>query len=185
MNVMKTEIALASRQQPVERKGFLQRIYYGVKKFFKKIVKFSKKIFRWVVSFYEKFKGLLKKVFGSLFEKLSAGIRAFMTGLQFLLGNSETITMDGPNLMASVIKIDGDCYNIIAGRPANEAVIKHQEMITYKVRSLHFALAVVGGVLSIVVRSLSVISWPFLLMTIINTIKEISKSYQELNIITN
>ncbi len=185
MSVLKAEISLASEAQPKERKGFLQRVYYGVKKFFKKVIKISKIIFELVVKLAEKFKDLLKKVFGKLFDNLYTGIKAFVDGLRFFLGHKETITQDGENVIASAIRLDGDCYNIVIGKSAHLIVDEHNRMVKYHVKSMRFALAVVGGVLKIFMYAISVFSWPLLIMTIVKTVKQIKETYQNLNLVTN
>lgn len=185
MNVIKAEIALASTDKPVERKGFLQRVYYGIKKFFRKIAKFSKKIFKWVAFFVEKFKGILKKVFDGLFDRLSTGIKAFIDGVRTLLGRNGVISSNENGMILSVIRVDGDCHNIVAGNEAISLVDQHIKSVNIQVKNLHFSLAIVGGVLKILATSLSVLSWPLLLMTIVKTVKRISESYQNLNIVTN
>ena len=183
MELLKIEIALASRKQPEEKKGFLKRIYFGVKKFLKKVVAVSKKIFGWIVHLAKKFWGLLKKVFGHFFAKLSKGIRAFVDGMRFLLGKKSTTTTGENGLISSVIRLDGDCYSIVAG---NTSVITHEHnhKIKYNVTSMEFALSVVGGVLNIVVKALSVLSWPMLIFAIVKVFKHISESYQKLELIT-
>jgi hypothetical protein len=185
MNVIKAEIAIASQNKPVERKGFLQRVYFGVKKIFNKIAKFSRKIFTWVVRFADQFKEILKKVFGGLFDRLSAGIKAFIAGIKTILGRSGVISSAENSMIASVIRLDGDCYNIVAGNKAVTLVDTHMNSVNTQVKNLQFSLAIVGGVLKIVATSLSVLSWPMLMMTIVKTVRQITETYRNLNIVTN
>lgn len=185
MNVIKAEIAIASQNKPVERKGFLQRVYFGIKKIFNKIAKFSRKVFTWVVRFADHFKEILKKVFGGLFDRLSTGIKAFIAGIKTILGRGGVISSAENGMIASVIRLDGDCYNIVAGNKAISLVDTHMKSVDIQVKNLQFSLAVVGGVLKIIATSLSVLSWPMLMMTIIKTVKQITKTYRNLNIVTN
>jgi hypothetical protein len=185
MSVLKAEVSLASEAQPRERKGFLQRIYYGVKKFFKKVASISKVIFELVVKLAEKFRGMLKKIFGKLFDDLYTGIKAFIDGLKFFLGRKETVTENEEGMIASVIRLDGDCYNIAIGNSPDQLVDQHNKMIRYQVKSMRFALAVVGGVLKIFMYAITVFSWPLLIMAIVKTMKNIKETYQNLNLVTN
>lgn len=185
MNVIKGEIATASENKPVERKGFLQRVYYGVKKIFSKIAKFSRKIFVWVVRFADQFKEILKKVFGGFFDSLSTGIRAFIAGIKTILGRGGIISSSENGMIASVIRLDGDCYNFVTGNKSITLVDRHIKSVDTQVKNLRFSLAIVGGVLKIVAASLSVFSWPMLMMTIVKTAKQITETYRNLNIVTN
>jgi hypothetical protein len=185
MNVIKGEIATASENKPVERKGFLQRVYYGVKKIFSKIAKFSRKIFVWVVRFADQFKEILKKVFGGFFDSLSTGIRAFIAGIKTILGRGGIISSSENGMIASVIRLDGDCYNFVTGNKSITLVDTHIKSVDTQVKNLRFSLAIVGGVLKIVATSLSVFSWPMLMMTIVKTAKQITETYRNLNIVTN
>jgi hypothetical protein len=185
MNVIKGEIATASENKPVERKGFLQRVYYGVKKIFSKIAKFSRKIFVWVVRFADQFKEILKKVFGGFFDSLSNGIRAFIAGIKTILGRGGIISSSENGMIASVIRLDGDCYNFVTGNKSITLVDTHIKSVDTQVKNLRFSLAIVGGVLKIVATSLSVFSWPMLMMTIVKTAKQITETYRNLNIVTN
>lgn len=185
MAVLKTEIALATEVQPKERHGLLQRVYFGFRRFLKKVVKISKKIFRWVVELAEKFRDILKKVFGQVFEDLYTGIKAFIDGMKFLLGRKATITSDEENMIASVIRLDGDCYNIISGGTATLLIEHHIKSIQYHVKSMHFALTVIGGVLRTFLNAIAVFSWPLLVFTIVKVVRNIKESYQKLNLVIN
>jgi hypothetical protein len=88
-------------------------------------------------------------------------------------------------MIASVIRLDGDCHNIVAGNKAISLIDQHIKSVNIQVKNLRFSLAIVGGVLKILATSLSVLSWPLLLMTLIKTVKQITESYQILNIVTN
>jgi hypothetical protein len=183
LELLKLEIAVASKNEPEEKKGFLKRIYFGVKKFFKKLVSISKKIFRWIADLTKKFWGLLKKVFGHFFGKLAKGIKAFVDGIKFLLGKKSTTTFNDSSLISSVIRMDGDCYNIVAG-DAREVAPEHTRKIKYNVTSMEFALSIVGGVINIVIKAFNMLSWPMLIFSIVKIFKNISESYQKLELIT-
>ncbi|MEJ2594967.1 MAG: hypothetical protein P8100_07540 [bacterium] len=183
MDLLKTEIAATSKSEPEEKKGFLKRIYFGVKKFFQKVISISKKIFGWIVKLAKKFWGLLKKVFGHFFAKLAKGIKAFVDGIKFLLGKKGTTTTHEKGMIASVIRMDGDCYNFVAG-DVSLIIQQHNHKIKYNTTSMEFALSVVGGVLNIVMKAFSVLSWPMLIFSIIKVFKHISESYKKLELIT-
>ena len=183
LDVMKAQLKTASDKPPEEKQGFLKRIYFGIKKFFKKIIKISKKIFDWVVKLAKQFWGLLKKVFGHFFKKLAKGIKAFVDGIKFLIGKKSTTTHNEKGLVSSVIRIDGDSYSIVSGD--SKAILSHHtKKIRYSVTSLDFALTIVGGVVTIVTRAMSVFSWPMLIFSIIKIFKNISEAYQNIEFTT-
>jgi len=183
MDALKFELAQASVKKPEEKKGLLKRIYFGIKKFFKKIISVSKKIFGWVVKYAKQFWGILKKVFGHFFQKLAKGIKAFVDGMKFLLGKKSTVTATENGLIASVIRLDGDAFNMVTA-DASLLVAEHTHKIRYSVTSLDFALTIVGGVLNIVLKAISVVSWPMLIFAIIKIFRNISESYKKLEFIT-
>lgn len=183
--VLKTEIAHDTEVQPKERNGLLQRVYFGFKQFLKKVVKISKMIFRWVVELAEKFRDILKKVFGQVFDDMYTGIKAFIDGMKFLLGRKATITSDEDNMIASVIRVDGDCYNIVSGGTVALLIESHNKAIQYNVRSMHFALTIIGGVLRTFLNAIAVFSWPLLVFTIARMVRNIKESFQKLNLVTN
>lgn len=183
--VLKTEIAHDTEVQPKERNGLLQRVYFGFKQFLKKVVKISKMIFRWVVELAEKFRDILKKVFGQVFDDMYTGIKAFIEGVKFLMGRKATITSDEASMIASVIRLDGDCYNIVSGSTATLLIERHNKTIQYHVKSMHFVLTIVGGVIRTFLNAIAVFSWPLLVFTIVQVVRNIKESYQKLNLLTN
>jgi hypothetical protein len=139
----------------------------------------------WVVRFADQFKEILKKVFGGFFDSLSTGIRAFIAGIKTILGRGGIISSSENGMIASVIRLDGDCYNFVTGNKSITLVDTHIKSVDTQVKNLRFSLAIVGGVLKIVATSLSVFSWPMLMMTIVKTAKQITETYRNLNIVTN
>jgi hypothetical protein len=142
-------------------------------------------IFRWVVELAEKFRDILKKVFGQVFDDMYTGIKAFIDGVKFLLGRKATITSDEASMIASVIRLDGDCYNIVSGSTATLLIERHNKTIQYHVKSMHFALTIIGGVLRTFLNAITVFSWPLLVFTIVRMVRNIKESFQKLNLVTN
>lgn len=179
---LKLQIAEESGTAPQERKGFLQRVYFGIGRFFKKLARFTRKIFGWIVRFVKLFGGLLKKIFSHFFRKLSQGIQAFLDGIKFMFGRKGTISQDEKGTVVSLIRADGDAFSIVAGE--GQTLIRgHIQKIKYGVSSMAFALAIVGGVLRAIIKVVSVITWPLLVFTIINIVKQISEAYKKIEII--
>ena len=92
-------------------------------------------------------------------------------------------TKNDEGLISSVIRMDGDCFNIVAGNSGG-IIHEHSKKIKYNVTSMEFALTIVGGVLNIVMKAFSVLSWPMLIFSIIKIFKNISESYKKLELIT-
>jgi hypothetical protein len=184
MELLKIELQIASKKEPEEKKGFLKRIYFGVKKFFQKVARISKNIFGWVVHLTKKFWGILKKVFGHFFSKLAIGIKAFVDGIKYMFGRKGTVTQNETGLIASAIRIDGDSYSIVGGN-STLLLKEHTNKVKYNVTSMEFALDIVSGVLKIVINAFNMLSWPMLFFTIIKIFKNISESYKKLELVTS
>ncbi|MEZ5083633.1 MAG: hypothetical protein R2750_09305 [Bacteroidales bacterium] len=180
---LKSEILADSASKPQERKGLLQRIYFGIKKIIKKVFKIAKNIFNWIVETTKKFWGLLKKVFRHFFENLRNGIKAFADGMKFLLGKREVTTTGQEGLIASKMQFDGDSFNLVLGQ-SNSLVETHLGKMQYHAATLQFSVAVVGGVINIVKNILNVLSWPLLVFTIIKIYKHIKEAYTKLQLAT-
>lgn len=183
MALLKTEIKLTSQQKPEEKHGLLKRIYFGIKNFFNKLLKISRNIFNWIVKYTKKFWGLLKKVFSHFFSKLEKGIKAFLDGIKYLVGKKSTTTKNETGLIASKFSFDGDSFCLVSGS-FNEIINDHIKQIKYNVSSMAFSLDVVGGVLKIIITAVNVLSWPLLIFSIIKTFKQISESYQKIELKT-
>lgn len=180
---LKSEILADSASKPQERKGLLQRIYFGMKKIIKKVFKIAKNIFNWIVETTKKFWGLLKKVFRHFFENLRNGIKAFAEGMKFLLGKREVTTAGREGLIASKMQFDGDSFNLVLGHPAS-LIETHMGKMQYHAATLQFSVAVVGGVINIIKNILNVLSWPLLVFTIIKIYKHIKDAYTKLQLAT-
>ena len=180
---LKAEILVDSESKPLERKGLLQRIYFGIKKIIKKVFKIAKNVFSWIVETTKKFWGLLKKVFGHFFENLRNGIKAFADGMKFLLGKREVSTASDVGLIASKMQFDGDSFNLVLGQ-TNSLVETHVGKMQYHAATLQFSVAVVGGVINIIKNILNVLSWPLLVFTIIKIYKHIKEAYTKLQLAT-
>jgi len=183
LEILKTEIAIASAQKPEEKKGFLKRVYFGIRRFFRKVVRFSKKIFHWIVQLSRSFMGILKKIFGHFFSNLAKGIKAFIEGIKYLFGKKSTVTVKEDKVISSVIRIDGDSISFVS-QNATELMHEHLQKIRYHTTSMIFSLSIVGGVINIVLKALSVISWPMILFSIIRIYRNISESYKRIEFIT-
>jgi len=183
LEILKDEITIASTQKPEEKKGFLKRVYFGIKRFFRKVVRFSKKIFHWIVQLSRSFMGILKKIFGHFFNNLAKGIKAFIDGIKFLFGKKSTVTVKEDKVISSVIRIDGDSTSFVS-QNATELMHEHLQKIRYHTTSMIFSLSIVGGVLNIVMKAISVISWPMILFSIIRIYRNISESYKRIEFIT-
>lgn len=179
---IKVSVTQNSNNPPKERKGLLQRVYAGVKRVIRKALRFFNKIFKWLITNIKKAFKFLSKIFKSFFETLSAGIKAFLNGIKFLLGKKQLMSTEANGFVYSQWKLDADAFSLSNGA-SKELMASHIKRANYEWATLKFALVIVGSILQIISRSLNVLSWPFLILTIARTFKRISASYQ--TIITN
>jgi hypothetical protein len=177
---LKFDIYKQSEEKPKERKGLLQRIYYGVKRLLKKAFRFVKKIFNWVKDKVEKAWGLLKGLFRNFFEDLQMGIRAFVDGINFIFGKKGIESNLENESIYSKFSIDGDSVSLTTSRISN--VLKlHIQNVDHNINAMKFTLAIVAGILKLIINMVSIITWPLLLMNIIKIYKNISGAYQDLS----
>ncbi len=179
---LKSDIYNDANKKPQQRKGFLQRIYFGTKQLLKKAFRFARKIFSWIKTQASKAWGFLKKLFRNYFENLRSGIKAFVDGFKFLFGQKFIESSINGQMIASKFSIDGDSVSITSNQ-IGDVLETHLHLIGYNIKSMKFTLAIVTGVLKLIIGMINIISWPLLLVNIIKIYKNISISYQEIKII--
>ncbi len=177
---LKSDIYNESAQPPKERKGLLQRIYYGFKRLIKKAFRFVKKVFDWIKNKVEKAWGLLKGLFRNFFENLQMGIRAFLDGINFIFGKKGIQSLAGDEMIITKFSIDGDSVSISTSQ-ISKVLEHHLQNVGYNINSMKFTLAIVAGILKLIIKMVSIITWPLLLMNIIKIFKNISGAFQELS----
>lgn len=178
---LKNDIREDSIAMPEEKKGLIRRIYYGIKRLLKKIVRIARNVFNWIVEKAKKVWNILKTVFGSFFEKLKKAIKAFVDGVKFLFGNKEITTTGDQSIVSSKMRLDGDSFTLALGDIEN-VIQKHRDKWKYSIASLKFSMEIVTGVLKIIMNVLSVLGWAMLILTLIKVYKNITEAYKELQL---
>lgn len=173
---------LSGGREPGQRPGFFARIYYGVRKLLRKAFRFASKIFRWVTEKLASVWTFLKKLFTDFFGNLAQGLRFFVNGLRFLLGRKIIATRSDNRLVVSQFSLDGDVRSIAINVEAG-LVEQHLDETRQTLGEMNFALAVTGQLLKIIMQSLSLISWPFLLFSIVRAFRQISASFIQIKTI--
>ncbi|WP_205461857.1 hypothetical protein [Mangrovibacterium lignilyticum] len=168
---------ISHNKQPEERRGLLARIYYGVKKLLKKALRFVRKIYRWVIDKVAQMWSFLKKLFADFFENLAQGLSMFVNGVRFLLGRKIIATSSGRESLISKFQLDGDVSSI-AFQASSETVRLHLDETRNTLGEMNFSLTVVGMILKTIMQSLSLISWPFLLFTIVKGFRQVSANFK-------
>jgi len=178
LDKLKTDIYTETNRAPKEKMGLLKRIYFGIKKIIKKALRFIRKIFNWILTQAAKAWNFLKKLFKGFFDHLATGLRMFIDGLKYLLGKKFIVTRENSQMIVSRFQLDGDSVSIVPGAPEG-LIPKHVAQTRQQIDSLEFSMTVVSGILKIVMRALILISWPFLLITIVKVFRNVLLSYQE------
>ncbi len=177
---LKKESYLHAAEPPQERKGLLQRIYFGTKRLLSKAFRFVHKIYGWVKDKIVEMWGFLKSLFRNFFEQLQTGIRAFLEGIGFMFGNKTIESAEDTEAIATKFSLDSDAVSI-STKSIAAVHHGHTHKVRYKIRSLEFSLAVVGGILKMAISMVNVLTWPLLLFRIIKIFQDISASYMELS----
>lgn len=181
-NTLKLEVNNDASQAPAERKGLLQRMYYGVTRWLKKAFRFARKIFSWIKNKISKVWAVLKRLFRNFFENLKLGIQAFLDGLKFFFGRKYIQTNTENQMIASKFSIDGDSFSVTS-KQVSRVLETHLQSIGYNIKSMKFTLAIVAGILKIIMTMVNIITWPLLLINIIKIYNKISSSYQDIKMI--
>lgn len=179
-NINKLKNEIFSGGKLTEKKGLLRRVYYGIKKMLKKASRLIGKIKKWIISGLQKVWGFLKKLFGNFFEKLRDGIKAFIAGLKFLLGKKLILTGDANSMCISKFTLDADSTTLILGKNF-EQINKHIDKSKYQMGAMVFSLAVTGSILKIVMQSINLLAWPFLLFSIVKCFNTVKEHYKNIN----
>jgi len=174
---LKSDIYAATSRPPQEKLGLLKRIYFGIKRIIKKAFRFIRKIFNWIKTHAEKAWNFLKKLFTGFFDHLATGLRVFIDGLKFLIGKKYVVTQEHAQMIVSRFRLDGDTVSICY-QASTPLIPQHISQAQYQLGSLQFSMAVVGGVLKIVLHTLILIAWPFILITIVKVFRNILLTYQ-------
>lgn len=183
-NLQSLGVGIKSQQASITQKnGILKRIYYGIKKLLKKAFRFAKKIFEWVVNKTTRVWGFLKRIFANFFDRLKTGLVAFIDGIRFLIGRKVIFTGNRFNFITTLCQLDGDVSTISIDADT-DMIKEHTKEVKYRWAALGFSLAVTGLVLKTLSQSISVISWPLALFSIVNSFKVVSAQYKKLEIIT-
>lgn len=181
---LKSDIYNETSRQPTERKGLLQRIYFGVKRLIKKAFRIARKIFSWVKNKVAKAWSFLKHLFRHYFESLKSGINAFIDGLKFMFGKHIASIKDNEQHIFSKFSLDGDSITITSNH-ISDIFDTHFQTIAYNIKSMKFTLAIVAGILKLISGMLNVLTWPLLLLNIIKIYNNILESYQEIKFTNN
>lgn len=172
---LRTQISDCNHE-PIERKGFLQGIYYGIGSFLKRILRFSKKIFHWMANQFKKLSNFLRTIFTSIFDDLRTALLAFIAGYRFLLGKNGFYQTNNSGMLVSVVRIFGDSYTLSIGT-TNQMLSQQIKQMKYSTKSLRFALDITSGILKIIINSLNIIAWPLVVLSTIRVYQEIKRDY--------
>ena len=170
-------------KHPKERRGLIERSYYGITTFFKRILNFSQRLFRWICHRFDRFKNFLTSWLSAITEDIRKGIKAFLTGITFLFGNNSIIHHRADSLVASVVKPFGDSFTLAIG-DFKPLVEDQCQQIKYKTAAVDFSLAVTGGIIKLAVNAINFMGWPMLLLSIAKVFRNISNSYKNLELTT-
>lgn len=173
----KAEITIESRKP-----GIVKRLYYGIKRVFRKIFRFGARLFKWIARKVSKFFDFLTRFFKKVLKVAGTALKLFVDGIIFLVGRKPIISQSGKNgLHLSHLQLDGDGFTIAMGEVTGSAM--HSAKVLKTVRSLAFSLEIVEQVLKLLKYVASAMfTWPLLLMQLVRAFREISEKYK---LITN
>ena len=103
-------------------------------------------------------------------------------GILYIIGKNPliNITKEG-NVLASKILIDGDATCIVSDNCTSLDIAEYRKQTLVTINSMRFRIKVITLVIKTVQQMFTVISWPLLLLNIVNSFKEISIEYKLIN----
>lgn len=172
------DMSVGAEKQP----GLIKRVYYGLKRIFRKIFRFGEKLFKWIVRKVDKIIGFLKSFFKKLVKVAGTALKLFADGIRFLIGRKPIFSSEASNrFQFSQFQLDGDSFSIVTSNSGSD-IATHSETVVKTIRSLAFSLEVVEQILKLVKYvAAAALTWPLLLMQLVKAFKEISEKYKLVN----
>ncbi len=146
--LLDTTLSENQLEQVQVKMGLFKRVYFGFKKFFKKLFRFGKKLFKWIVNKFEKLFSYLKDFFKKILQIAKTAIRSMINGIRYILGKLPIISVSAENkYLITKFQIDGDGISILPS--GKKDLSAHQKLMDTRVAELSFSLALVGELISL------------------------------------
>ena len=164
--------------QPV---SITNKVFTGIKTFFKKIFKFAGKIFKWIISNVKKYADFVKNFIRNLYEYLKIAVRQFINGVKFLIGKLPVIsTTSNGRTLYSNFDIDKDVVSLISTGD-NAAIETHVKKVSNQVHGMEFSLSVISmlyAVLRTLLAGTAPIAMPVFLFNLAKAFKLVIDKYK-------
>lgn len=176
--ISKLNAAKRDNYQPIT---ITNKVFTGIKTFFKKIFKFAGKIFKWIISRIKKYADFVKNFIRNLYEYLKIAVRQFINGVKFLLGKLPVISTNksGQSLYSN-FDIDKDAVSLLSTGD-NAAIETHVKKVTDQVNGMEFSLSVISmlyAVLRTLLAGATPIAMPVFLFNLVKSFKLVINKYK-------
>lgn len=174
-------IAHGKPTSAAEHKGFLQRIFGGIKAFFKKAFRFARKIFSWILKGIKKVAGFITNFLKKLYHIIKEAAQHFIEGVRFLLGKTTILTNENQQSLITHFDVDKDVLNL--GTQIDNSLLKsHLGKVDEKVNSLKFSLTLIAFLFKTIRAILmgGIVAWPVFLFKLAKSFKQVIDSYKQI-----
>jgi len=162
-------------------KGFFQKIFGGIKAFFKKAFRFARKIFSWILKGIKKVAGFITNFLKKIYNIIKEAAQHFIEGVKFLLGKTTVLTNENQQTLITNFNIDKDVLNL--GTSIDSTLLKtHLGKVDEKVNSLKFSLTLIAFLFKTIKAILlgGIVAWPLFLFKLAKSFKQVIDSYKQI-----
>lgn len=162
-----------------EGKGFLGRIFGGIRSFFKKIFRFASKIFGWIARKVGKALSFITSFLKKIYEVIKQAAHHFIEGVKFLLGRTTILSGTPQQNIITQFNVDKDVINLV--QQLDEAILTiHKAKVNEKVQSLKFSLMLIALLFKTIKVLLvgAIVAWPIFLLKLAKSFKQLTDQYK-------
>lgn len=162
-------------------KGFFQRIFGGIRAFFKKAFRFARKIFSWILKGIKKVAGFIGNFLKKIYNIIKEAAQHFIEGVKFLLGKTTVLTNENQQTIITNFDLDKDVLNL--GTSIDNSLLKtHVGKVDEKVNSLKFSLTLIAFLFKTIRAILmgGIVAWPLFLFKLAKSFKQVIDSYKQI-----
>lgn len=158
-----------------------QRIFGGIKAFFRKAFRFGKRIFKWIIKGIKSMAGFIEKFIKNIVSFLKEAAYHFIQGVKFLIGKTTITSGSSQGYILTNFDLDKDVLNIDQ-KASSSTIQTHIGQVDTKVSELKFSL----NLISFLFRTIKaiflggIVAWPLFILKLVKSFKELENSYKKI-----
>ncbi len=158
-----------------------QRIFGGIRAFFKKAFRFGKRIFKWIIKGIKSMAGFIEKFIKNIISFLKEAAYHFIQGVKFLIGKTTITSGSSQGFILTNFDLDKDVLNIDQNASDN-TIRTHIDQVGTKVSELKFSLNLISFLFRTIKAILigGIVAWPLFILKLVKSFKELENSYKQI-----